>query len=102
MDITQLNYRESLSFIEGEIGRNGVMGDYSVSEEASGPILKRKADPEDLRKFSEDLEDVGRDHPDTMRANPDLATDLLHLRNKARERYEKISEGREPKGSSLA
>ena len=53
-----------------------------------------KADPEDLRQLSEDLEAVGRDHPDTMMVNPDLAGDLLRLRNKARERYEKVAEGR--------
>ena len=51
---------------------------------------KQKADPEDLRQFMEDLEGVGRDHPDTMRANPDLAADLLHLRKKSRERYGKV------------
>ena len=53
-----------------------------------------KGDPADIRALAQDLDDVYHDHPNAISANPDLAADLLQLRKKTRERYEKIDEGR--------
>ena len=59
-----------------------------------------KGDIGDIRALAQDLDDAYDDHPNAISANPDLAADLLQLRKKARERYEKIDEGRETESRS--
>ena len=54
-----------------------------------------KADPEDLRNLAEDLKGAIQRHSDAIRANPDIASDLVKVRDKAFKRYDEITEGRD-------
>lgn len=51
-----------------------------------------KADPEDLRLLAEDLQGALQRHEDAARHNPDIATDLVKVRDKVRKRYEEVRE----------
>lgn len=51
-----------------------------------------KADPEDLRLLAEDLKGAIQRHPDAIRANPDIASDLVKVRDRAFKRYEQVTE----------
>jgi hypothetical protein len=51
-----------------------------------------KSDPEDLKNLSEDLHGALHRHPDAIRANPDIAADIIKARDKAAKRYEEVTE----------
>ena len=51
-----------------------------------------KANPEDLRLLAEDLKGCIQRHSDAVRANPDIATDLVKVRDKTFKRYEQVTE----------
>jgi hypothetical protein len=53
-----------------------------------------KDDPEDLRRLAEDLQGSLQRHSDAVRNNPDIATDIVKVRDRAIRRYEEVSEGR--------
>lgn len=54
-----------------------------------------KADPEDLHKLAEDVKGCIQRHPDAIRANPDIASDLIKVRDKIYKRYEEVTEGKQ-------
>lgn len=54
-----------------------------------------KADPEDLKNLAEDLQGALQRHPDAVRANPDIATDIVRVRDKMQKRYEEVTERRQ-------
>jgi hypothetical protein len=51
-----------------------------------------KANPADLRALGDDLDKCIHDHPDAIQHNPDLANEIMKSRNKAYERFEKVTE----------
>lgn len=53
-----------------------------------------KADPEDLRRLAEDLQGALQRHTDAIRHNPDIATDIVKVRDRALKRYEQVAENR--------
>jgi hypothetical protein len=55
-----------------------------------------KANPSDILGLGNDLDRCMRDHPDAMRSNPDLASELRQLRDKTYRRYETVSEKPRP------
>ena len=55
-----------------------------------------KGDPEDLRKLADDLQFALQRRQDAVRNNPDIATDLVKVRDKVRKRYEEVTEGKFP------
>ena len=54
-----------------------------------------KANPEDVRNLAEDLQGALQRHPDAVRANPDIADDIVKVRDKTIARYNKVAEKRE-------
>ena len=56
-----------------------------------------KSDPEDLRNLAEDLKGCIQRHPDAIRANPDIATDIVKARDLAEAKYRRITENRYPR-----
>ena len=52
----------------------------------------QKCNPEEVRELSEDLQGVLHRHPDAVRANPDIADDIVHARDKAAAKYRQITE----------
>ena len=59
-----------------------------------------KGDPEDVKNLAEDLKGALHRHPDAVRNNPDLAGELVRLRDKVYHRYEHIAE--KPKKEPIA
>jgi hypothetical protein len=51
-----------------------------------------KGSPQDLKDLAEDLKGCVQRHPDALKNNPDIQTDLVKVRDKAMGRYDKISE----------
>lgn len=51
-----------------------------------------KADPEDIRKMAEDLQGALQRHTDAVRNNPDLASEVVKVRDKWTDRYRKVTE----------
>ena len=51
-----------------------------------------KGNPQDLKDLAEDLKGCVQRHPDALKNNPDIQVDLVKVRDKAMERYDKISE----------
>ena len=54
-----------------------------------------RADPEDLKNLSDDLRGVIKRHDDALTHNPDIAADLLKVRDKAQRRYDEVTEHRD-------
>ena len=55
-----------------------------------------KGDPEDLRKLADDLQFALQRRQDAIRNNPDLAADIVKVRDKVRNRYKEVTEGNTP------
>jgi hypothetical protein len=58
-----------------------------------------KGNPADVCELSEDIGRCIGNHPDAITHNPDIARKLLNLRDKTRERYERIAEKQSPSAS---
>lgn len=51
-----------------------------------------KADPEDLKNLAEDLQGALQRHPDAVKHNPDIASDIVKVRDKTQQRYNSIKD----------
>lgn len=51
-----------------------------------------KHDPEDLKELADDLQKAIDSHEDALSGNPDIATELVKVKNKTRERFEQVAE----------
>ena len=56
-----------------------------------------KGDPDDLRLLIEDLRGCISRHPDAIRSNPDIASDIVKARDHAAAKYARITEDKPPK-----
>lgn len=53
-----------------------------------------KGDPQDIRDLAEDLQGALQRHADAVRHNPDIATEIVKIRDRTFKRYEEVSEKR--------
>lgn len=53
-----------------------------------------KADTQDLKNLAEDLQGCLQRHPDAVRHNPDIATDIVKVRDRTFKRYDEVTEKR--------